>query len=83
MKALDAPMVFIIGPHGSGKSTLGQSVSSELGLRFVDLPDAESADLRLEELLAGRTTRSSFQAAPNVSPNRAGICSRDCAYSPQ
>lgn len=47
-------MVFLVGPHGSGKSTLGRRVSAQLGLRFVDLPDAESADARVEELVRQR-----------------------------
>ena len=50
------PMVFLVGPPGSGKSTFGRRVSTELGLRFVDLGDAEEADTRLGQLVTQRTT---------------------------
>ena len=47
-------MVFLIGPHGSGKSTLGRRVTTELELRFVDLADDASSEARLEELIRRR-----------------------------
>ena len=49
----DAPMVFLVGPPGSGKSTLGRRVCAELGLRFVDLVGDGSTDAALEELVRG------------------------------
>ncbi len=52
--SLPLPMVFLVGPPGSGKSTLGRAVTTELGLRFVDLGDEERTDVRLEELIGLR-----------------------------
>ena len=49
----DAPMVFLLGPHGSGKSALGRRVCAELGLCFADLVDEGSTDAALEELARG------------------------------
>ena len=36
---LGGQIVFLAGPPGSGKSSLGSRVCQELGLRFVSLPD--------------------------------------------
>jgi hypothetical protein len=50
-------MVFLAGPPGSGKSTLGRRVCRELNLRFADLVDpAEEGDTlaTLEALIAKR-----------------------------
>jgi ATP-dependent Lon protease len=33
----DTPLVFLVGPPGSGKTTLGSAVCAQLGLRFLDL----------------------------------------------
>lgn len=33
-----APMVFLVGPPGAGKTSLGRRVCDRLGLRFLDLP---------------------------------------------
>jgi len=49
-----APMVFLVGPPGSGKSALGRRVCTELGLRFVDLVDDGSTDRTLQELVRAR-----------------------------
>lgn len=37
-KADTLPIVFLAGPPGSGKTTLGSKACSELGVRFLDLP---------------------------------------------
>lgn len=50
----DAPMVFLVGPPGSGKSALGRRICTELGLRFVDLVDDGSTDAALQELVRAR-----------------------------
>jgi replication-associated recombination protein RarA len=34
---LDTPLVFLLGPPGSGKTTLGSAVCAQLGLRFLGL----------------------------------------------
>jgi shikimate kinase len=44
-------MVFLVGAPGSGKSTLGRRVCTELGPRFVDLVDDGSTNAALEELV--------------------------------
>jgi hypothetical protein len=51
----DSPIIFLVGPPGSGKSVLGRRASTELGLRFVDLVDDERTDARLEELVRLRS----------------------------
>ncbi len=38
---LGGQLVFLAGPPGSGKTSLGSRVCQELGLRFVSLPDME------------------------------------------
>jgi len=50
----DAPMVFLVGTLGSGKSALGRRVCAELGLRFVDLVDDGRTDAVLQELVRAR-----------------------------
>ena len=50
----DAPMVFLVGPPGSGKSALGRRVCAELGLRFADLVDDGSTETALQELVRAR-----------------------------
>jgi hypothetical protein len=54
-----AAIVFLAGPPGAGKSTLGRRVSADLGLRFVDLGEqatgGEAAMQALEHLLAARS----------------------------
>jgi len=50
----EAPIVFLVGPPGSGKSTLGRRVSAELGLRFVDLVHDGSTDAALHEIVRAR-----------------------------
>ncbi len=50
----DDPMVFLVGPPGSGKSVLGRRVCTELGLRFVDLVEDGSTDAALGELVRAR-----------------------------
>lgn len=50
----EAPMVFLVGPPGSGKSALGRWICTELGLRFVDLVDDGSTDAALQELVRAR-----------------------------
>lgn len=37
-------LVFLLGPPGSGKSSLGGPACARLGLRFLDLPDDAAAD---------------------------------------
>lgn len=49
-----SPMVFLVGPPGAGKSTLGRRVCAELGLRFFDLADDGRTDAALQELIAIR-----------------------------
>lgn len=39
----NAPMIFLFGPPGAGKSTLGTRACEALGLSFLDLADAASA----------------------------------------
>jgi hypothetical protein len=51
-----APMVFLVGPPGSGKSVFGRRVCAELGLRFVDLADF-NADARACEVLVDAMAR--------------------------
>jgi hypothetical protein len=51
----DAPLVFLVGPPGSGKSVLGRRVCTPLGLRFVDLVDDGSTDAVLQELVRARS----------------------------
>jgi len=50
----DAPMVFLVGPPGSGKSALGRRVCAELGLGFVDLRDDGGTDAALQKLVRAR-----------------------------
>jgi hypothetical protein len=47
--------VFLLGPPGSGKSSLGGPACAGLGLRFLDLPDDAAAD-------AGRIAASASDA---------------------
>ena len=49
-----APMVFVVGPPGSGKSVLGQRVCAELELRFVDLADDGRIEAALQELVGDK-----------------------------
>lgn len=37
-------LIFLLGPPGSGKTTLGSAACSRLGLRFLDLPDDALGD---------------------------------------
>ncbi len=46
-------VVFLAGPHGSGKTTLGSRACAALGLRFLDLSEAPIA-----EQVHASTTRS-------------------------
>jgi ATPase family associated with various cellular activities (AAA) len=39
---LGGQIVFLAGPPGSGKTSLGSRVCQELGLRFASLPDGTS-----------------------------------------
>ena len=50
----DAPMVFLAGPPGSGKSALGSRACAELGLRFADLDDDGRTGATLEEVVRTR-----------------------------
>ena len=71
-------MVFLVGPPGSGKSTLGRRACSELALRFVDLADEGSADAKLEELV--RVQGADVVAlpwAPMGDATRLGLCRRN------
>ncbi len=49
-----APLVFLVGPPGAGKSALGRRVCAELELRFVDLADDGGTDSALKELVRAR-----------------------------
>jgi hypothetical protein len=49
-----APMVFLVGPPGSGKSVFGRRVCAELGLRFVDLADDGRTEGALRQLIETR-----------------------------
>jgi hypothetical protein len=35
------PIIFLLGPPGAGKATLGSRVCKELGLAFLDLAEAD------------------------------------------
>ena len=52
--AADAPMVFLVGPPGSGKTALGRKACAALGLRFADLVDDGHTNAVLQGLAAGR-----------------------------
>lgn len=47
-----APVIFLLGPPGSGKTALGSAACERLGLRFVDLPADASVDARALESVA-------------------------------
>jgi len=47
-------MVFLVGPPGSGKSTLGRRACTDVGLRFVDLVDDGNTGATLEELVGAK-----------------------------
>lgn len=51
------PVVFLAGPHGSGKSTLGARACAALGLRFLDHAVAPVTEQRaqLDAAIAGRS----------------------------
>lgn len=49
-----APMVFLVGPPGSGKSALGRRVCADLRLRFADLIDDGDTDAALQELVPAK-----------------------------
>lgn len=61
VEATPRPTIFLVGPPGAGKTTLGARACKELGLGFLDLADTPEAapagadDLeRLTRLIAGR-----------------------------
>ncbi len=73
----DAPMVFLVGPPGSGKSALGRRVCAELGLRFLDLVDDGNTDTALQGL--ARTRGSDVVTLPWAPARDArwlGLCRR-------
>lgn len=49
-------MIAIVGPRAAGKTTLGRSLATSLGWRFVDLDDSASS------ALGGRTPAQVFRA---------------------
>ena len=51
------PLLFLAGPHGSGKSALGARACAELGLRFLDLSEAPVAvqHAQLDAVIAERS----------------------------
>ena len=50
-------LVFLAGPHGSGKTVLGARACAQIGLRFLDLSDVPVAAQRdqLDSVIADRT----------------------------
>ncbi len=46
------PIIFLLGPPGVGKSTLGSRASKDLGLEFLDLAEADIG--RLSQVVANR-----------------------------
>ena len=49
----DVPLVFLAGPPGSGKTTLGAKACEVLSLRFADLPDDGGTMAALERMAGG------------------------------
>ncbi len=50
-----ASIIFLAGPPGSGKSSLGRMVCDNLGLDFVDVPDGEDARAQVEAVIRAGT----------------------------
>jgi hypothetical protein len=65
-------VVFLLGPPGAGKTTLGSAACARLGIRFVDLP--EDAQLGIDEYDAG--AGADVVALPWRLQNDAGILRR-------
>ena len=57
-----ATIIFLAGPPGSGKSSLGRRVCDELGLDFVDIPDGEGARVEVDAVI--RTGSAQVVALP-------------------
>ena len=55
MRTLHRPVV-LVGPPGSGKTTLGRRASNDLGLRFNDLADDGGIVAMLDELVRHQVT---------------------------
>ncbi len=76
-KPLAAPMVFLVGPPGSGKSALGRRVCTELGLRFVDLLTDDGTDATLQELVRSKGADVvTLPWAPARDARRLDLCRR-------
>jgi len=50
-------MIFLAGPPGSGKSSLGRRVCQDLGLEFVDVPDGEDACAQVDAIIRAGSTQ--------------------------
>ena len=60
-----APSLFLIGPMGAGKTTVGRRVASQLGLDFFDL------DHEIEERSGATISRKIISPEPVLAQNDA------------
>ncbi len=57
-----SPIIFLLGPPGAGKSSLGSLACKELGIRFLDLAAQPAANPPTEEILSDLDRLSSLVA---------------------